>query len=271
VPLCRYPTQACDATMLPMTKHSQKLAQTQPELQILPWWFIPPEAPINVDFDLRVVLQADQADWFPTHIEGLQIRILEFDNRNTPLLTAEVRLLKECPTANLGENHPLEILIEQGFIATRDELFDEGHYLRIPIAVPDAQHLNLHAKNDSPARLYVSAGQMLQTDTEQRHISTDDSHNWLPGPTAGTEVFPLHGHGTGNVMLIRWNEATSFQPRLDPRGEEILVLRGTLHDELASYTQGCWIRTPERSWQAWGAEAETVVYYKNGHFLDSPD
>ena len=257
--------------MQPMNDHRQKPALHEPNLQILPWWFIAPGAPINVDFEQRVVRSAEAADWQPTHIDGLQIRILEFDNRATPLLTAQIQLLQDCSTANLGENHPLEILIETGFIATREALFDEGHYLRLPTAVPEAQYnLNLHARNGCPARLYVSAGQMLQTDTEQRHIGTDDPNSWLPGPTTGTEVLPLHGHGTGNVMLIRWNEATSFRPRLDPRGEELLVLRGTVHDELGSYTQGCWLRNPETSWQAWGGDAGTVVYYKNGHFLDTP-
>jgi len=254
-----------------MIEQPQKRALPEPSLQILPWWFIPPEELVNVDFEQRVVLCADMADWLPTHIQGLQIRILEFDNRQTPLLTAQVRLLENCTTANLGENHPLEILIEQGFIATREELFDEGHYLRLPIAVAETkQNLNLHAKNDRAAQLYVSAGQMLQTDTEQRHIGTDDPDSWLPGPTEGTEVLPLHGHGTGNVMLIRWNEATSFRPRLDPRGEELLVLKGSVHDELGTYNQGCWLRNPETSWQAWGGIAGTVIYYKNGHFLDTP-
>ncbi len=256
--------------MQPMIDHPQKLAPAEPRLQILPWWFIVPDAPINVEFDRRVVLPAETADWQPTHIDGVRVRILEFDNRATPLLTAQVQLLKDRATANLGENHPLEILIERGYIATRDELYDEGHYLRLPTAEAHLQKsLNLHAKNDRSAQLYVSAGQMLQTDTERRHIGTDDPQSWLPGPTPGTEVLPLHGHGTGNVMLIRWNESTRFRPRLDPRGEELLVLRGTLHDEFARYKQGCWLRNPESSWQTWGGDAGTVVYYKNGHFLDT--
>jgi len=138
--------------MQPMIDHPQKLAPAEPRLQILPWWFIVPD-------------------------DGVRVRILEFDNRATPLLTAQVQLLKDRATANLGENHPLEILIERGYIATRDELYDEGHYLRLPTAEAHLQQsLNLHAKNDRSAQLYVSAGQMLQTDTERRHIGTARPH-----------------------------------------------------------------------------------------------
>ncbi len=135
-----------------------------------------------------------------------------------------------------------------------------GDYLRIPYGEP-AQFL---IKSD--CRLLIKLGQMSDTDREVRLISTDDKTLWLPGPVEGTEVLPLHLHDTKSALLIRWLEPAYFKPQLDPLGEELFVINGTLHDAYGSYEKGSWIRNPVPAWQSWGGQAETMVYYKNGHF-----
>ena len=129
----------------------------------------------------------------------------------------------------------------------------------------------LPGSTQEPALLYLAAGQMLNSDAEQRRMNTYDETRWLPGPAEGTEVMPLHGHGTGNVMLIRWTQRASFRPGLDPMGDEVLVLNGVLYDDDGDYPEGSWIRNPVEAWQSWSAEAGTVVYYKNGHFPTQND
>jgi len=114
--------------------------------------------------------------------------------------------------------------------------------------------------------LFLSLGQFATSDGETRRINTHDETKWLPGPEEGTEVMPLHMHGTSNSMLLRWTTDASFRPRLDPLGEEILVLSGTLCDDEGHYPTGAWIRNPVEAWQSWSADAGTVIYYKNGHF-----
>lgn len=140
------------------------------------------------------------------------------------------------------------------FYAKKDQ------YLRIPFGQ--------QASFESPAgcTLLIKLGQMSETDQELRHISTSDQNLWLPGPAEGTEVLPLHLHDTKSVLLIRWNEPAYFKPQLDPCGEEIFVIKGTLHDAYGSYDRGSWIRNPIPAWQAWGGHPGTLVYYKNGHF-----
>jgi len=81
---------------------------------------------------------------------------------------------------------------------------------------------------------------------------------------------PLHMHNGANSMLVRWLAPVTFRPKLDPLGEEVLVINGTLADELGNYPAGSWIRNPVASWQAWGGLAGTVIYYKNGH-LEQPE
>lgn len=251
----------------------------------LPWWFTTEMAALNDDFEQRVVSLPQHALWRGTQIDGVDLRVLEYIPGSKPRLTAQVRLDTGCSPALLGDNPDLEILVQRGELESAMGVYPAGLYLRLPLT--GDQHLQAltircnETENFADAALpepetlhsallYVAAGQILTSDTEQRRIDTQDESRWLPGPTEGTEVLPLHGHGSGNSMLIRWNAAVEIKPRLDPSGEEILVLSGSLQDAVGHYPAGSWIRNPVAAWQNWGALPGTVVYYKNGHF-STPD
>jgi hypothetical protein len=245
----------------------------------LPWWLTHAMAPVNENFEERIVSLPQHSQWHATQLSGIDVRVLEYIPGDNPRLTAQLRLAPELSPARLGENPDLEILMQRGELESLVGVYPAGLYVRLPVTgdqqlqtltlnctkTPSANNKN---SNDAeqPALLYLAAGQMLTSDSEQRRINTKDESRWLPGPTEGTEVLPLHGHGTGNVMLIRWTQTSAFKPGLDPMGEEVLVLSGMLHDSVGKYPAGSWIRNPVKAWQSWGANAGTVVYYKNGHF-----
>ncbi|MFT6308080.1 MAG: hypothetical protein ACJA0Z_003250 [Halioglobus sp.] len=245
----------------------------------LPWWLTHAMAPVNENFDERVVSLPQSSQWRATQILGIDLRVLEYIPGDNPRLTAQLRLHPEFSPARLGDNPDLEILMQRGELETLTGVYPAGLYLRLPLTGEEqlqsltlkcTRHFNAFGKcaseTEQPALLYLAAGQMLISDSEHRRINTREESHWLPGPTTGTDVLPLHGHGTGNVMLIRWTETDSFKPGLDPMGDEVLVLSGMLHDEDGKYPAGSWIRNPLRAWQSWGANEGTVVYYKNGHF-----
>lgn len=275
-----------------MNEQQNYLNRIKPGLT-LPWWCTTEMAALNDDFEQRVVSLPQHAHWRSTQIDGVDLRVLEYIPGNKPRLTGQIRLDERCSPALLGDNPDLEILVQRGELESSMGVYPAGLYLRLPLTGDQLlQSLTIrcsetedtsgsdgsapHAGQDTgrdkgqekeqSALLYVAAGQILTSDTEQRRIDTNDASRWLPGPTEGTEVLPLHGHGTGNSMLIRWNAAVEIKPRLDPTGEEILVLSGSLQDALGHYPAGSWIRNPVCAWQNWGALPGTVVYYKNGHF-----
>jgi len=245
----------------------------------LPWWLTNAMAPVNENFDERIVSLPQYGQWRATQLPGIDLRVLEYIPGDDPRLTAQLRLEPKFSPARLGDNPDLEILMQRGELESLAGIYPAGLYLRLPVTGDEQlQSLTLKCSRSSngdgqisnelkqPALLYLAAGQMLTSDSEQRRIDTHEDSRWLPGPTEGTEVLALHGHGTGNVMLIRWSEMASFKPGLDPMGEEVLVLKGMLRDVYGEYPAGSWIRNPVETWQSWGANAGTVVYYKNGHF-----
>lgn len=233
---------------------------------------MPKLCPLNTDFDTRVVCLAEDALWQETALEGVHLRLLECVPEKKFRVAAQLKFDHEHLPV-LFEKHPdLEFLIQHGHLSSRLGDYNKNWYFRVPetdvkqnVTFQRAATMNA----DDPVIVYLAAGQMKDSDLAWRKIDTNKEDNWLPGPVEGTEVLPLHGHGSCNVMLVRWNKAAAFKTRIDPRGEELLVIRGAVSDASGAYQQNSWIRNPITAWQAWGAKAGTVVYYKNGHFADS--
>lgn len=230
--------------------------------------------PLHGDFEQRVVCRPEHAQWQETLFRGVELRVLEFVAAERPRLSAQMRFIAGHQSVSLGGLADLEILMQRGGLQSAAGTHEEGMYFRLPDASDQRFDSQLFssisdAEHQQTTLAYLASGHMLETDSEIRIINTLDRSRWLPGPVDGTQVLPLHGHGSGNVMLVRWTEAVAFKPKIDPRGEEVLVLEGKLSDAKGSYTAGTWLRNPIVAWQSWGARPGTVIYYKNGHFPDS--
>jgi len=241
----------------------------------LPGWLSDNLKPQNIDFDVRVVCTPDNTPWQPTGLKGVQIRIMEFVPGPIPRLSSQLSFEQGHEPVWLDNQPDLEILIQKGkFNSANGSSYATNWYYRLPDR-PNAAPQRLQCQGSAslhdthPGLVYMSAGQMIQSDSRWRRVHTADPAKWFPGPVEGTDVLPLHGYGSGNIMLVRWNRSAAFKTRIDPRGEELLVLDGAIHDTQGSYKQGTWIRNPITTWQAWGGTAGTLVYYKNGHFTQS--
>jgi len=226
------------------------------------------ERPLNADLSVRTVVPADEAAWQSCPIPDVEVRLLEYRGGDNPRFTALLRLQPGVHESKLGYWRQLEAVILSGKLRLAKAQIHSGHYLR----VPELQH-TLCLDDGDPhwqvaAHLYVAfaGGHYSKEDTEPRAIDTAPDDAWLPGPIDGIEVLPLHVHGSANAMLLRWTQHATFQPHLDPKGEELLVLSGKLADERGHYHAGTWIRNPEISWQHWSGTEGTVVFYKSGHF-----
>ena len=240
----------------------------------LPAWLVSQLRPARTDFSRRFVCLAKDAKWLDTALPGVQIRIMEYIPNTRPRLAAQLRFQHGHSPMTLGYHPDLEVLLQHGQLSSAKSVYKASEYFRLPTPNEQADDQLVvqraaSMRPDESALLYLAAGQMQQSDTESRQIDTTDEGFWFAGPIEGTDVLPLHGHGSGNVMLVRWNKTAAFRTRIDPRGEELLVLDGAVYDAQGHYPAGSWIRNPLEAWQYWGAKAGTMMYYKNGHFADA--
>jgi len=236
----------------------------------------PEQAAVNDDMLSRAEVNSQETRWQPTRVAGLSIRVLEFLPGSHNRLTALLRLNPNAEAIELP-SLGLELLVKHGVVSAEDTEYMHPFYMRSPNDPSSlSQSISLHhggglASSAIPNELefYIATGQVPVADQQRRCINLADTNLWLPGPVEDTEVMPLHMHDGNNSMLVRWLKTSTFKPRLDPLGEEVLVLTGTLGDDKGSYPAGSWLRNPVESWQTWTGQAGTVIYYKNGHFAKS--
>ncbi len=158
----------------------------------------------------------------------------------------------------------IEAFVLEGECSVEGNSHKQGSYIRIP---------NLKEKalaSVTDCIVFIKLNQFLHGDTGVRDIDTTTPDKWLPGPVDGIEIRPLHVFDTESIMLLRWQHAAEFRPKLNPRGEEILVINGLLQNRDHLYRQFSWIRNPIEDWRKWHGNTGTLVYYKSGHFPDDP-
>ena len=233
--------------------------------------------PVNTDLNKRVEIHSQDRTWKKTAIDSLSVCVLEHcfgeNERMTALFKLDNNPDTECVVGADIPSTNLELLVQHGMVSDDDTEYLHPFYIRQPedrfginqtfTLYPGSQN---KPQDENLIEFYVATGQLAASDTQRRCINLADHNLWLPGPVDNTQVMPLHMHNGNNSMLVRWQASISFKPRLDPLGEEVLVISGTLTDEHGTYAAGSWIRNPVKTWQAWSGSAGTLIYYKNGHF-----
>ena len=218
---------------------------------------IPPK---NANFDERIVVHSASLPWRNSDVNGVKIKVLEAVQCGEPRLTMLIQF-EAGSFYDLRQHHGgEEFLVLAGSINDENGIYEAGCYVRNPAGT---RHILTSAEG---CTLFAKMGEFSEQDREQRQIETRTESLWLPGPVDDTSVLPLHMHDTRSVLLIRWDNHAKFKPNLNPQGEEVFVINGTLRDDEGGYTDHHWIRNPVPHWQSWEGNAETLIYYKNGHF-----
>jgi anti-sigma factor ChrR (cupin superfamily) len=213
---------------------------------------------IHADMTKRAVSFADEAEWVPSPIAGVERRMLERVGDEVARATSIVRFAagSRFPRHEhaLGE----EFLVLEG--ALSDELgeYPAGTYVRDP---PGSTHAPW---SETGCVLFVKLRQFHPDDRERVAIDTRAAE-WFPGIIRGIAVLPLHGFGSERVSLVRWAPHTRFVPHAHPGGEEIFVLDGALEDEEGRYAVGSWLRNPAGSQHMPFSLEGCLLYVKIGH------
>lgn len=213
----------------------------------------------NADFLQRVVVNPEDHNWHDTGSDGIYYCMLEacfipYSRRTLILNCKPGSILKRQDAKS-----EVEFIVMDGEVTDDQGCYTKGTYVRNPGG-------SSYAQSRMGCTLFVKLSQIHEDDQSRRVIDTNRESKWLPGPEEHTEIYPLHMWDTESVFLIRWTATASVKPTLNPVGEELLVLAGTLRDQYGSYKTGSWIRNPAKAWQDWTADEGTIVYYKSGHY-----
>jgi len=213
---------------------------------------------VNADLGQRAMSFADEAEWAPSPMAGVERRMLERDGDEVARATSVVRYRpgSRFPRHEhaLGE----EFLVLEGTFEDEQGQYPAGTYVRNP---PGSGHAPW---SDAGCVLFVKLRQFHPDDRERVVVDTR-SAEWFPGIVKGIAVLPLHGFGSERVFLVRWAANTRFTPHVHPGGEEIFVLDGAVEDEEGRYAAGSWLRNPPGSQHMPFSLEGCLLYVKIGH------
>jgi anti-sigma factor ChrR (cupin superfamily) len=215
---------------------------------------------VNTNFDERVVLDTQNAEWVPSPVAGVDRIMLDRLGAEDARATSIVRFA--AGSRFTPHEHPLgeEFLVLSGVFSDEHGDYPAGSYVRNP---PGSRHA---AYSEGGCELFVKVRQVDADDTVRIMIDTKNEV-FRQGLVPGLSVLPLHEFGTEHAALVRWAPGTKFQPHMHWGGEEILVLEGVFSDEHGDYPAGTWIRSPHRSVHNPYSEPGCLIYVKVGHLV----
>jgi len=215
------------------------------------------DAPLNMDFAKRVVVETARQDWTPSPSKTVWRKPLEREAAESGHTTSIVRFGADSYFPE--HTHPLgeEILVLEGVFSDEHGDYGPGTYLRNP---PGSRHSPFSREG---CVLFVKLDQFDPNDTATVRIDTHTAA-WLPGQ-GGLEVMPLHDYGGEHTALVKWPAGERFQPHTHVGGEEILVLSGQFRDEHGNYPAGTWTRAPHLSRHYPFVDEPTIIWVKVGH------
>lgn len=213
---------------------------------------------INADFAKRVVIDTRAAPWVPSPLPGVERKMLDRIGEEIARATSIVRYAPEShfsPHAHPGGE---EFLVLEGVFSDEHGDYGAGMYVRNPCG---SSHRPFSARG---CTIFVKLWQMVATD--QEFVRTDTrGGSYLPGPVGSLEALSLHRIGAEEVSILRTARGFDLTPSAETTGEEILVLAGTLEDDLGTYDVGTWIRNPAAQARRLFSRGACTFYRKTGH------
>ncbi len=217
---------------------------------------------INMDFQLRVVIETETLDWVDSPAKGVQRRMLDREAAKTGRATSLVRYAPESffpPHTHTGGE---EFLVLEGTFSDEGGDYGPGMYVRNPVG---SSHRPF---TKDGCVILVKLWQMDAADQDYVRIDTEQADGWRPGAADGLTVRDLHTFGAERVSLSRWRPGTQVGAHDHPGGEEVLVLDGSLADEDGHYPKGTWLRLPPGGRHSPFSDEGCTLYAKSGHLAE---
>ena len=218
---------------------------------------------LNADMGVRVVVDTAAMGWEPSPSPTVWRKRLHADGpAEAARVTSIVRF--DPGGAFPAHDHPdgEEILVLDGVFS--DELGDypAGTHILNPEGFRHAPFSRQGCTLFVKLRQYAGAGRPRQ----QRHTRALAWEERRGGQTAEMPLYSQDGY-EGRTSLIRFAPGAGAPRHGHPFGEEVLILEGTMEDELGTYGPGTWIRSPVGSMHKPFSRDGCVFFLKTGSVL----
>ncbi len=213
---------------------------------------------INSDFSKPVVIRPGDIDWVPSPAAGVDRMMLDRIGSEVARATSIVRYAPNSSFPSHTHDGGEEYLVLEGTFSDESGNYTAGTYVRNPIGSSHAPY----TKNG--ATILVKLHQFDTADREQLVIDTR-MQNFVPGPSPGLTVLPLHSFGTQHTALVKWDPGARHGWHRHWGGEEIFVLDGVFSDEFGNYPKGSWLRNPHLSSHQPFSNEGALILVKTGH------
>ncbi|WP_026606238.1 cupin domain-containing protein [Methylocapsa acidiphila] len=213
---------------------------------------------IRADFSQRVVVRPGETDWVPSPQPGVDRLMLDRIGGEIARATSLVRFSPGAffPFHEHGGGE--EFFVLDGLFEDEYGRYPAGAYVRDPIGSSHAPFAT------DGCTIFVKLWQFASED-QARVVVDTASAAWKQTQTPGLATMSLHAFAGVSTSLMRLAPGLVVARRLDPRGEEILVIEGALSDADGEYSKGAWIRDPGGRETVFSSQEGCILLTKTGH------
>ena len=167
---------------------------------------------LHADLSSRAVNFADEAEWMPSPMAGVERRMLERDGEEWRVPPASSAT---GPEASLRRH---EHALGEEFLVLVENF--RGNWVNILPAPTSVIRRDRATHVERGWLRTVRQAAPVPSRGPGADFVDTRSAEWFPGITRGIAVLPLHGFGSERVLLVRWSPNIRFLPHEHPGGEE---------------------------------------------------
>ena len=192
---------------------------------------------LNADFSKRVVVHADEVEWMPSPMQGVDRRMLDRIGDEVARATSIVRYAPGSHFSPHTHDGGEEFIVLDGVFQDEHGDFPVGSYIRNP---PTSSHTPGAADG---CVIFVKLWQFSPDDRTPVKIDMNKMGSVPSAERPHVSITPLFQDHRETVQLEYWDANSSVI--LDaPDGAEFLVISGSFQDSGDHLREQSWLRLP---------------------------
>ena len=213
---------------------------------------------INLDFSKRLIINAEEMDWSPSPLKGVDRRRLEREEAEAGRATSIVRYEPGSHFTSHTHGGGEEYLVLEGTFSDQSGDYGKGYYVRNPPGSSHAPH------SEKGCTIFVKLCQMQERGEPQLNINTNQTV-WLAGESKGHSLMPLFENEREVVQLEKLEPGSELELNTNDKRLEILMLDGEAELDGKSLGKSTWIRLPIGCKAVMKSKSECRFWSKKGN------